>query len=116
MTHDHHPDRFTAGPHFDYDPRTRVVYGPGRIERLASLASELGATTVLLCPKPGIREGGHAGRGARGRRDAGVHGSVSDDTQPTPATGDVDPSRAIARGCRAERVIGIGGGSSMDCA
>src|SRR5437762_4777804 len=33
---------------FDYQPRTRIVFGPGRIEALGELASELGARRAVV--------------------------------------------------------------------
>lgn len=116
MSHEHHGDRFSAGPHFDFDPRTRVVFGPGRISRLGSLAKELGATRVLLCTDPGIRAAGHTERGARSLREAGLEVIVFDDIQPNPTTLDVDRGLAVAREAQIDLLVGIGGGSSMDCA
>jgi alcohol dehydrogenase len=114
--HDHHADRFTAGPHFDYDLRTRVVYGPGRVERLGALAKEIGGTQVLLCTDPGIREAGHAERGIRALRDGGLNVVVFDDIRPNPTTEDVERGLAVAREAGVDLLVGFGGGSSMDCA
>lgn len=116
MSHDHHADRFTAGPHFDYHPRTRVVYGPGRMDRLGTLAKGLGATRVLVCTDPGIRAAGHADRGVRSLREAGLEVIVFDEIHPNPTTLDVDRGLAVARDARADLLVGLGGGSSMDCA
>ena len=33
---------------FDYEPRTRVLFGPGTIARLGELAAELGGRRVLI--------------------------------------------------------------------
>ncbi len=115
MSHDP-SDRFAAGPHFDYDPRTRVVFGPGRLDRLGRLASELGGTRVLLCTDPGLRAAGHADRGLRTLQDAGLDVTLFDDIHPNPTTEDVDRGLAAARDARADLLVGLGGGSSMDCA
>ncbi len=116
MTHDHHADRFTAGSQFDYEPRTRVVYGPGRLDRLGSLAAGLGGRRVLLCTDHGIRDAGHAERACGVLREAGLEVIVFDDIHPNPTTADVDRCRAVARDGRIDLIIGLGGGSSMDCA
>jgi alcohol dehydrogenase YqhD (iron-dependent ADH family) len=39
---------------FDYQPRTRIVFGPGKIESLGALAGELGARRALVVSDPGI--------------------------------------------------------------
>ena len=116
MSHDHHADRFTAGPHFDYDPRTRLVYGPGRLDRLGTLAKELGGTHVLLCTDPGIRDAGHVDRAVRRLRDAGLDVTLFDDIHPNPTTDDVDRGVDRARQANVDLLIGLGGGSSMDTA
>ena len=40
---------------FDYDPRTRVVFGAGQLARLGPLAREIGGQSILLVSDPGIR-------------------------------------------------------------
>lgn len=116
MSHDPHADRFTVGPHFDYDPRTRVVFGPGRLSRLGRLAKELGSTRVLVCTDAGIRAAGHAERGIESLRTAGLDIALFDDIHPNPTTDDVDRGVKIARDARADLLVGLGGGSSMDTA
>ncbi|MBA3311776.1 MAG: iron-containing alcohol dehydrogenase [Planctomycetota bacterium] len=116
MSHDSHADRFTAGPHFDYDPRTRVVFGPGRLSRLGKVAKELGCDRVLVCTDAGIRAAGHAERGIESLRAAGLHVTVFDEIHPNPTTDDVERGVTIARDARADLLVGLGGGSSMDTA
>ncbi len=114
--HDPHADRFTAGPHFDYDPRTRVVFGPGRLTRLGVLAKELGGQRVLVCTDAGIRAAGHAEHGIESLRTAGLDVTVFDDIHPNPTTDDIDRGVAIAREAKIDLLVGLGGGSSMDTA
>jgi alcohol dehydrogenase len=114
--HDSHADRFTAGPHFDFDPRTRIVFGPGRLARLGTLAKELGGKRVLVCTDAGIRAAGHAEHGIESLRTAGLDVIVFDDIQPNPTTEDVDRGVVIAREARVDLLVGLGGGSSMDTA
>src|SRR5688500_2263032 len=97
MTHDHHADRFTAGPHFDYDPTTRVVYGPGSLARLGGLAASLRARRVLLCTDRGLRDAGHADRGLALLREAGLDVTLLDDIHSNPTTIDVERGLAVAR-------------------
>ena len=47
---------------FDYQPRTRVVFGVNSVERVGELAKSLGAKRVLLVTDRGIVAAGHAGR------------------------------------------------------
>ena len=47
---------------FDYQPRTRVVFGVNSIKRVGELAKTLDARRVLLVTDRGIVAAGHAAR------------------------------------------------------
>jgi len=101
---------------FDYSPRTRVVYGAGTIERLGELAVELQAQRVLLVTDRGLREAGHEQHGLDSLQQAGLHVTVFDETRPNPTTDDVQRALDVARDAAIDLIVGLGGGSSMDCA
>ncbi|MBI4606745.1 MAG: iron-containing alcohol dehydrogenase [Planctomycetes bacterium] len=101
---------------FDHDPRTRVVFGPGTIERLGDLVRELGAPRVLLVTDPGIVRAGHAGHGRRSLEAAGLEVAVFDGVEENPTTAHVERGVAFAREARIDSIVGLGGGSAMDCA
>jgi alcohol dehydrogenase len=44
---------------FDFQPRTRVVFGAGAIERLGELARGLNFRRTLLVADPGLVASGH---------------------------------------------------------
>ena len=113
-THSH----FTAEslPTFDYDPRTRVVFGAGVLSRLGELARSLGGREVLLVSDPGIRQVGHEARALHVLEAAGLQVHIFDEHQPNPTTDDVDRGAAFAIGKEIDLLIGLGGGSSMDLA
>lgn len=101
---------------FDYLPLTRVVYGGGTIGRLGELTREVGGSRVLLVTDHGLRDAGHPDRAAAILREAGLEVVLYDDVHPNPTTEDVDRCLAVARGGRIDAIVGLGGGSSMDCA
>jgi alcohol dehydrogenase len=101
---------------FDYQPRTRIVFGPGRIESLGALAGELGARRALLVSDPGIVAAGHVERGLDSLRAAGIETHLFDGVHENPTTEHVEAGVAVARRHDPELIIGLGGGSSMDCA
>jgi len=109
------PDNGTSAG-FEYDPRTHVIYGRGSVSKLGEQAAALGARRVLLVTDPGIEEAGHAARGLESIRAAGVEVAVFDEVQPNPTTEDVDRGVAVARQDKFDLIVGLGGGSSMDCA
>jgi alcohol dehydrogenase len=101
---------------FDYYPRTRIVFGPGKIDALGELAGELGARRALVVSDPGIVQAGHTEKGLAALRRAGIEAHVFDQVEENPTTANVDAGVVAARRYDPEILIGLGGGSSMDCA
>ena len=48
------PNKNVSMISFDYQPRTRIVFGPGMVDTLGELAGELGARRALVVSDPGI--------------------------------------------------------------
>ena len=63
---------------FDYQPRTRIVFGADTIERLGELAGELGARRALVVSDPGVIQAGHTARGIEALRRAGIEAHLFD--------------------------------------
>lgn len=103
-------------PAFDYHPRTRVVFGPGKIAELGMLALEVGAQSVLLVTDRGLETAGHPQKGIAALESAGLKVAVFDDVHANPTTDDVEQGLAVARRAGIDLIVGLGGGSSMDCA
>ena len=101
---------------FDYQPRTRIVFGPEKIDALGALAGELGARRALLVSDPGIVQVGHAERGLDSLRKAGIETQLFEGVAENPTTDNVDAGVAIAKRHDPELSGGLGGGSAMDCA
>ena len=103
-------------PPFDYDPRTRLVFGAGTIGKLGEHVRKLGGQRVLLVTDAGLREAGHEQRALQVLQDAGVSVAVYDDVHMNPTSDDIDAGAEFARRHEIDLLIGLGGGSSMDCA
>ena len=103
-------------PAFDFDPRTRVVFGSGSLSRLGEIAKENGASRVLFVTDPGIERAGHAAKGIASLSAAGIDVDLFDEVQPNPTTDDVDRGLAMAKQQNSDLIVAIGGGSAMDCA
>lgn len=101
---------------FDYSPRTRVVFGPGSLRQVGTLAKEYGAERVLIFTDPGVLAAGHIDRCHAALADAGLSAGVFSDVTPNPTTRDVARGVEAARDFRANFLVAVGGGSSMDCA
>ena len=101
---------------FDFHPRTRVVLGENTIDRLGELAGELGTRRAMVVTDPGIVAAGHVERGLESLKQANIETVVFDGARENPTTKDVDAGLAVAKRFEPELLIGLGGGSSMDCA
>ncbi|MDX1969523.1 MAG: iron-containing alcohol dehydrogenase [Planctomycetaceae bacterium] len=110
------PTDTDALPAFDYDPRTRVVFGSGCVDRLGELTRENGGTHVLLVTDPGIERAGHVERCLTSLRAAQVEITIFRDVHQNPTTADVALGLDIARERGIDFLIAVGGGSAMDCA
>ena len=101
---------------FDFQPRTRVVFGSGSLSRLGELAHELGCSRALLVADPGIVAAGHVARADASLRDAGIGTMLFDafDANPDSAMVAAGAARAAASGI--DSIVALGGGSSLDCA
>ena len=105
-----------ALPEFDYQPRTRIVYGLDSIERAGELARGLGARIVLVVTDPGIVTAGHAHRLEHILQSCGLGVVVFDQVRENPTTRDVEQCLEVAKLACIDTIIGLGGGSSMDTA
>jgi alcohol dehydrogenase len=101
---------------FDYSQRTRFVFGAGKLDQLGKLARELGASRVLLVSDAGVVQAGHFARGRERLEEAGLVTAAFHDLQENPTTRHVESGLMVARDFRPDLLVGLGGGSSMDCA
>jgi alcohol dehydrogenase len=101
---------------FDYQPRTRVVFGVNSVERVGELAKTLDAKRVLLVTDRGIVSAGHAGRVQALLEASGAEVTCFEQVQENPSTRCVERCVQVARGARIDTIVGLGGGSSMDTA
>lgn len=101
---------------FDFQCPTRIVFGPGKFAQIGQLASDLGTKRVLVVSDPGIIAAGHAPRGIESLEQASLTVALFHGVEENPTTDNVDAGLAVAKDFRPELIVGIGGGSSMDCA
>ena len=103
-------------PIFDFQPRTRIVFGPGAIDQLGTLVREYGGKRVLVVSDPGIVAAGHVERAEDSRAAAGLHVARFDRVVENPTVEVVDDCVATAGSESIDFLVGLGGGSSMDAA
>lgn len=93
-----------------------VVFGDGTLDRLGEEVRRLGIGRVLLVTDPGLEEVGHPERALESLQRAGVETRIFDGVEENPTTENVASGVDAAREHCADGLIGLGGGSPMDCA
>jgi len=100
----------------DFEHRTRLVFGNGEIARLGTIASELGGSRALVVSDSGVVMAGHFARGVAALETAGLEVAAFHGVKENPSTVEVDAGLEVARQFKPDLLVGLGGGSSMDCA
>jgi alcohol dehydrogenase len=101
---------------FDFQPRTRVVFGAGVIEQLGELARELNFRRTLLVADRGLVASGHVDEAVGPLMKAGVEVFRFHDFEVNPDSRMVENGTAFVAPLNIDSIVGLGGGSSMDCA
>jgi alcohol dehydrogenase len=101
---------------FDFQNRTRVVFGEGSFERLGELARELGFRRTLLVADHGLVACGYVDQAKKLLVKEGIEVFAFHDFDANPDSEIVEAGREFAAPLAVDSIIGLGGGSSMDCA
>lgn len=101
---------------FDFQPRTRVVFGPGSIAQLGELALELGFRRTLLVADRGLLASGHVDEALAPLQSASIEVFPFHDFESNPDSSMVAAGAAFAAPMKIDSIVGLGGGSSLDCA
>jgi alcohol dehydrogenase len=92
------------------------VAGDGAIDQLGDLARELGFARTLLVADAGVIKAGHLARAQVSLDAEGVKAIEFTEFGPNPDADMLEAGRRHAEGQRIDSIIGLGGGSSLDCA
>jgi len=105
----------TMGP-FDFELRTRVVFGESRFGELGALARELRFRRTLLVADRGMVAASYVARAVELLADGGVEAFAFHDFEANPNTAMVEAGLVFAASRDVDSIVGLGGGSSLDCA
>ncbi len=108
--------KISAMQNFDFQPRTRVIFGAGSISQLGGLAAELGFRRTLLVADRGMIASGHVDEALVPLSQAGIEVVRFHDFDVNPDTQMIEAGRKFAAPLKVDSIIGVGGGSSLDCA
>jgi alcohol dehydrogenase class IV len=94
----------------------RIIFGSGSISKLPELVQPWGSPALLLAGGESLQKSGGLDRIIRLLRDSQIAVSLFSGVEPDPGIETVDGATRLCRekGCRF--IIGVGGGSVIDCA
>jgi alcohol dehydrogenase class IV len=95
---------------------TRVVFGPGALQRLPALVERLKIRRPLVVSDPGVVKAGLVQRVYERLKESGTAYDVFDQVQLNPTEQDAFDGLAAYREGRCDGIIAIGGGSPLDAA
>jgi len=101
---------------FDFRPRTRILFGAGEFARLGEVARELGGTRCLLVADQGMVDAGHAQEAVRSLKARRMEVFAFHEFTANPTAAMVEEGVRYASPHGVNLVVGLGGGSSLDCA
>ena len=91
-----------------------VHRGCAALGELGEIVRELGASRVLVVTDPGVRAAGILDRALAAL--AGLAVEVFDRVGENPTSDHVEDGRRVAAAFGPDLIVGLGGGSAMDCA
>ena len=101
---------------FDFQSTSRLIFGEGALGRLGPLARDLGFRGTLVTADQGLVRCGHFESATRELAAAGIRVFGFHDFGENPNTLMIESGRDLAAREGIDSLIGLGGGSSMDCA
>ena len=100
----------------DYQLSTQIVCAENAIDQLGELTADAGFSKALIVSDPGIVAVGHVARAVAALKKSDIESLVFDGARENPTTEHVDAGLIVAKDYQPDVLIGLGGGSSMDCA
>lgn len=101
---------------FEHLRRTRLVFGPGKLHQVGRIARELGFQRTLIVADSGMERAGHIVRVLSALANEGIESTPWSNFDANPDSRMVEHGSDFAAKLAVDSVIGLGGGSSMDCA
>ncbi len=101
---------------FQYSLPVNLVFGSGRAEEAGRHVRPWGTRAMIVTGGSSAKRSGLYERVRKSLEKEGVESILFDEVQPNPLTTTAEKGAQIARQEGCEVIVGIGGGSIMDCA
>lgn len=101
---------------FQFYEKVKVLFGNGSVNQLGELANHIGGKKALIVCDPGMQATGIVEKVIEGLKTENIDAVVFADNEPNPpiAASEKGYETFVKEGC--DFVIGLGGGSNIDCA
>ena len=93
-----------------------MIFGRGSVAKLGATASEYGKKALVVTGRNSTKKSGLLDRAVKYLSDAGVDSVVYDKVAQNPLTTTAMEAAQVAKDESCDVVVGVGGGSIMDCA
>ncbi len=101
---------------FLYRLPPRLIFGRGRLAELGEHTAPLGRRALLVTGRQAARAAGFTDRAIASLQAAGVETVLFEKALPNPTVANAEAGAKLARAEQCDVVVGLGGGSAMDCA
>jgi len=101
---------------FQFYQKTRVLTGCGSLAQLGELADHIGGTKALIVADAGMVATGIVAKVTDALKAGGKEYVVFDENEPNPPIAACEKGYEVCKAEGCDFIIGIGGGSNMDCA
>ena len=101
---------------FSFHTTPQLHFGQGSLERLPQELKQWNPHSILLVSDPGVLKAGITAKVETLIVDAGYRVTIFSEVEPDPRIETAEACANAARSCKADVIIGVGGGSAMDIA
>jgi len=101
---------------FDFHSSRSILVERGGSANLAKRIQERGAKSVLIITDPGVLSAGLLNKALPQFKELNLPVQIFSDVQADPPVAVIDSAVKAAQECKADCIVGFGGGSSMDVA
>lgn len=101
---------------FSFHTTPQLHFGQGSLERLPQELKQWNPHSILLVSDPGVIKAGITAKVETLIVDAGYRVTIFSEVEPDPRIETAEACANAARSCKADVIIGVGGGSAMDIA
>lgn len=102
--------------YFNYNLPVNIIFGRGSVSNIGNIASEYGNKALIVTGHSSTKKSGLLDRVIEYLNKSEIKCCIFDKVKPNPLTTTANDAASLAKAENCDMVIGLGGGSIMDCA